>query len=191
MAEYYFMNQKLVTLDDLVSLGKDESDAILDPIMLLRGTKLDPEPTYINIYQSETSGDFFPDMFNVLLTLFSSKIKNSLDELGIDNIDYYPVNIIDPKTNARNTDYFLANIRTRLRCLDMEKSNVKAGPANSIEIESFQIDESKTQGAELFRLDEEGTLIILHERIYQALEKLQLQGVVLKNTREFDGYGTG
>jgi hypothetical protein len=54
-------------------------------------------------------------------------------------------------------------------------------------LNSFCVDEARTFGAEVFRLYDDGTLSILHERIYQELGKANLQGVILKNTRESDG----
>ncbi|MDH5180197.1 MAG: hypothetical protein OEZ39_14070 [Gammaproteobacteria bacterium] len=190
MSEYYFLNQGVVTFDNLVSLGSIESDHPLEPVNLLNGAKLTPEPSYINIKISESGGDLFPDVFNVLITLFSNKVKTRLDKCGIDNIDYYPVKLINAKNNRINSDYWFANICGRISCLDVENSDAEEDVfGTGYDFKSFCIDESRTMGAEIFRLHEDGTLIILHERIYSALAEVGLKGVVMKNTREYDGHG--
>jgi len=55
MSEYYFINERLVTDDNVVGLGEIDSDAALEPVNLLtlNGAKLSPEPTFINIYLME------------------------------------------------------------------------------------------------------------------------------------------
>lgn len=142
MSEYYFINQKIVTLEDNISLGAIDSDHPLEPVNLLNGAKLSPEPTYINIQLSKNSGDFYPDIFNVLIALFSTKVKSCFDNCGVNNIDYYPVKITDPKTNTVNTDYWLANICGRLSCLDVENSATEIDALGDLEFESFRIDKS-------------------------------------------------
>jgi len=189
MSEYYFINERLVTDDNVVGLGEIDSDAALEPVNLLNGVKLSPEPTFINIYLTETSGDFYPDVFNSLITLFSNKIKSCLDDCGIQNIDYYPVKIINQKTNKVNADYWLANICDRIECVDVANSDTSSSRRGRLKFKSFCIDESRTMGAEIFRLHEKGGLIIMDERLHSVLAEAGLQGVVLANTRDYDGYG--
>ena len=189
MAEYYYIAQKIVTLENSITLGKIDSDIDLEPVNLLSGTKLSTPPTYIDIELSATSGDYYPDIISSLITLYSTKIKNCFDNCGIDNIDYYPVNIIDKKTNSVNTDYWFANICERIRCVDIEKSDTKKNAFGTLKFKSFSIDEAKTNGAALFRLDEKGTLVIIHERIHKAFIEIGTKGIIIENTKKFDGHG--
>lgn len=190
MTEYYFINQEIVTSNNTASFGDPESDVELDPVDLLNGARLSPEPTFINFKLSKNSGDFYPDIFNSLITLFSNKVKNVLDKCGIDIIDYYPVKILDADSNTVNSDYWLANICSRISCLDVENSDTQVDVfGDGLDFESFCIDETKSMGAELFRLHEDGTLIIINERVYKELEKAGLQGVIMMNTRDYNGYG--
>ncbi len=190
MAEYYFINQKIVTLDNNISLGTIDSNNELEPINLLKGKKLSPEPKYINIELSDNSGNFYPDIISVPITLYSDKIKNCLDECEVNNIDYYPVKILDKKTNSVNTKYWFAHIRGRIPCLDIENSDTEIDIfGDGVDFKSFSIDESKTRGLQIFRLDELGRLVIINQRIYSALVALRLKGVIMKNTRDYDGHG--
>jgi len=189
MSEYYFINERIVTRENSAVLGRIDSDVALEPVELLNGAKLSPEPTYIDIYLTETSGDYYPDVFNSLITLFSNKIKSCFDACGVDNIDYYPARIINRKTNEINTDYWFANICGRIECVDLDNSKTEEDVLGDIEFESFCIDELRTMGAEIFRLHEDGTLIIMNERLYSSLVETGLKGVVLENTRNYDGHG--
>ena len=190
MSEYYFITQKIITDENTVILGDIDSDVELEAIDLLNGAKLNPEPSYINIQLSKNGGDFFPDVFDSLVTLFSNKVKNCLDSCGIKNIDYFPVKLFDQKTDSVNTDYWLVNVLGRISCLDIENSVTEVDVyGDGVDFESFSIKESRTMGAELFRLHEDGTLIILNERVYSALSSANLKGVILENTKNFDGDG--
>ncbi|HED35681.1 MAG TPA: hypothetical protein ENJ08_15920 [Gammaproteobacteria bacterium] len=190
MAEYYFINQKIMTLDNNISIGTIDSDNSLDPIHLLRGEKLLPEPSYINITLADTSGDFYPDIVSSPITLYSSTIKNCLDNCAIDSIHYYPVNISDPESGKTSHDYWLANICNRINCLDINNSDTEVDVfGTGLDFKSFCIDESRTAGAEIFRLDECARLVIINERIYSELSKADLKGIIMKNTRDYDGHG--
>jgi hypothetical protein len=190
MTEYYFINQRIVTLENSAVLGEVDSDIELEPVTLLSGAILSPAPSYIHIALTPTSGDFYPDVFNSLFTLFSNNVKKCLDTCGIQNIQYFPVELMDAKSKTINTDYWLANIIGRISCLDVEHSDVKKNVfGTGFKFKSFTIDEQRTMGAEVFRLHEDGRLIILSERVYKALANTGLTGVVLENTRNYDGYG--
>jgi len=97
--------------------------------------------------------------------------------------------LIDTKNNNRIEGYWLINVLGRFQCLDEENSDTSLDPLGYLEFESFNIDETKILGAEVFRLNESGRMIIVGERIYCALMELNLKGVVNKNTKEFDEYG--
>ncbi len=189
MSDYYYIAQKIVTLENNVSLGEIDSDIELEPVDLLSGDKLVKPPSYINITLSKNSGDFYPDIINSLITLYSNKVKQCLDNCGVDNVDYYPAKIIDPKSNAVNTDYWFANICGRISCIDVENSDTKLNAIGRLKFESFCIDEDKVNGAKIFRLHELGRLVIVNEDIYNELAKADLKGIILENTRNYDGHG--
>jgi hypothetical protein len=189
MSEYYYVAQKIVTLENNVSLGEIDSDIELEPVGLLSGAKLAKPPGYINITLSKNSGDFYPDIISSLITLYSNKVKQCLDNCGVDNVDFYPVKIIDPKSNTVNFDYWFANICGRISCIDVENSDTEVDPLGGLEFESFCIDEAKVNGARIFRLHEDGTLVIVNEVIFNELSKAGLKGTILENTRNYDGHG--
>ena len=78
MSEFYFMNQQIVTLENSIVIESVESDVELEPVNLLRGAKLNPEPSYINIHFSKSGGNFYPDIVSLPITLYSDKIRTIL-----------------------------------------------------------------------------------------------------------------
>jgi len=189
MNNFYFLNQRIVIDERKAVLSNIISDVELDPVDLLKGVKLVNEPKKVEIMLAEGSGDYFPDMFSTPVTLMSSKMKGCFEKLGVRNVDFYPVILIDTKNNKKVKGYWLVNVLDRFQCLDEESSDTSLDPLGYLEFESFYIDETKIMGAEVFRLNENGRMIIISERIYRALMGLDLKGVVIKNTKEFDGYG--
>ena len=189
MSEYYFINQRIVTEEKSAVLGQIDSDIELNPIDLLDGCKLTATPRYIRIRLNERGGDFFPDMFSTPITLVSEKIKKCLCDIGVANVEFYPVDIVSKEENRICEPYWYAHVIGRFSCLDVESSNVKINALGNFKFKSFVIDESKTMGAEVFRLGEKGRMIIINKRVYESLSARGLKGVVMENTKKFDGYG--
>ena len=189
MSEFYFINQQIVIAEKKAVLDSIQSDVPIDPVDVLTGAKLNPEPSKIDITLADSSGDFFPDMFSTPITVVSDKLKKAFDDCGVKNIDFYPVRLLDMKNQKPYTGYWFANILGRFSCLDESKSDVRRNALGNLKFKSFQIDDSKIMGADVFRLDERGRMIIISEKVYAALAELNLKGVMIKNTRDFDGYG--
>jgi len=84
------------------------------------------------------------------MSLFSDKMKESLDELGVGNIDYYPVLIIDSQTKEVLCEYWLAIVTDIIACVDLENSQFKQRNAGREVITQFSLDH--TAGLDLFRL---------------------------------------
>lgn len=187
MSEYFILGQdKQQAGGPIIENYPDDLD-ILD---LISGKKLDRTMEPIVIELAESSGDFRPDMVTYLLPLFSDKLKNILTDLGIDNIDYYPVIFSNQASEKEDTKYWLANILGLIQCLDIENSETSTHPlSKKVKIEkSFILDESLLSGQKIFRIAEERSLIIINEDIKNQLDNQQLQGVRVINTRDYEGY---
>lgn len=187
MSEYFILGQdKQQSGGPIIENYPDDID-ILD---LISGKKLERtmEPTIIEL--AESSGDFRPDMVTYLLPLFSDNFKNILTNLGVDNIDYYPVIFTNHAGEKENTEYWLANILGLIECLDIENSETSTHPlSKKIKIEkNFSLDDSLLSGQKIFRIAEERSFIIISEDVKNQLEKQQLSGVRIINTREYEGF---
>ena len=112
--------------------------------------------------------------------LFSSRLRQVLASLSVDNIQYFPAVVRNPIDGTKTDDYQMANIIGRVSCLDRQKSIVEI-EAEDDDVVSFVdvlvIDEVKANGFDLFRLHEEPEMIIASERVKQACEAHQITGV--------------
>jgi len=119
----------------------------------------------------------------------SAKFKEVLDKSGVDNVDYYPVRIVNQVTKQVRKDYYEANIIGLISCLDREKSEIEASPVNPRMIRGIPkmvLDEKRITGELLFRLQEVKGIIIAHERVKKAVEKAKLTGVVFPPIKDYN-----
>ena len=187
MTEYYILEQETQRADTPIIKHTPEGMEALD--FYSGSVKSDVQsPVIIEVTANDQV--VFPDAFTYLLPLFSGRLRKILDQLGVDNIQYYEVEIIDHNTKQKLAKkYWLADIIGVIDCIDKEKSE---GKYNSIlekyRWKSFVIDLQKTCGAKIFRPYGAKRLILIDETIQKALESEKLEAVRLRNTRDYDGF---
>jgi hypothetical protein len=121
------------------------------------------------------------------LTL-SVRFKATLDAVGVDNVDYYPVRIVNAVTKEVRTDYFEANLVGVIDCLDREASEVERSPMNPLLVRAISrmvLDETAISGELLFRLEDVKGIVLAHKKVKTAVEKAKLTGVVFIPVKEF------
>lgn len=177
-----------VALDALPDIACDW----LEPNCVLAGKSLGEPVQPFNLPLSQQSGKYFGSMINSLLPLFHVSLKNALTNFGVDNIQYHPVNLLDQNGLVDNAKlagvYFIANIIGSLDCIDMQKSNIRPWPSGrAYDLLSLAIDENKTQGLKIFRIQDDPTLIIINEALkhYLVDELNLLVGVEVINTQDY------
>ena len=57
MSEFYFINQQIVIAEKKAVLDSIQSDVPIDPVDVLTGAKLNPEPSKIDITLADSSGE--------------------------------------------------------------------------------------------------------------------------------------
>ncbi|PHR59593.1 MAG: hypothetical protein COA44_01235 [Arcobacter sp.] len=177
---------------DEVSPNKDapflDLPAEIDLIESIMGKKpmFDELPIEIEADIDEDEKIVYTDILNPGVPLFSDKMKLALDEHGVTNIDYYPVNIIDLQTKELLAQYYLGVVQDIISCIDLDKSEFKEGAVGRMVITRFSIDESKTLGLNLFRFHNIPGLIIINEDLKNKLSKLDFKGVSFKATKEYN-----
>ncbi len=131
-------------------------------------------------------------MISSYLPLFHASFKNCLEQFGVDNIQYFPVNLIDQNGLVPNENlagvYFLVNVIGRLDCVDLQKSKVNYWPSQrGFDLLSTVIDEGKTNGLSIFRIKDDPSLIIINEGLKQHLvdELNILVGVDVIKTEDY------
>lgn len=109
---------------------------------------------------------------NVKVPLFRDDLIEALREAGVDNIDCYDARLIDPDNGRAHTNYKAVNILGMVAAADMKKSvaTVHDGiPLVDVSFDKLVIDHQKTYGFLLFRLAENNSAIVIHERVKRYL----------------------
>jgi len=147
------------------------------------------QPTFdelpIKMFAEVDEDVVYTDIINPGVPLFSLKMKEALDRLGVNNINYYPVLIVDEDTGKGIAEYFLGVVTDIVSCLDIENSKFKEDTMGKKFVSEFCIDESKTRGLELFRFHNIPGLLIINQDLKDKLFSIEFTGVSFKHTSEY------
>jgi|GEM_PF-1640419 len=159
----------------------------IDLIETLKGNKpiFDELPIKMLCEIEEDEEIIYTDIINPGVPLFSQKMKSALDESGVKNIDYYPVELIDCETKELLSEYWLGIVTDIIPCIDIEKSTFEENVFGQTVLTKFCIDESRTKNLNLLRFHNIPGLIIINEELKEKLSKGDFQGVSFKNTDEY------
>jgi len=182
--QYYIFDEISPNVDAPFLDLPDEID-LIESIM---GKKPDFYELPIEIPADIEEGEkiIYTDIINPGVPLFSDKMKSALDSLGVENIDYYPVLIVDSETKEALAQYHLAIITKIVACIDLENSEFKKTASGTPVITKFSIDENKVAGERLFRFHNIPGLIIINEELQEALSHIEFVGVSFKHTKEYN-----
>lgn len=164
----------------------DEID-LIETLKGDKGEKPDFEELPIKVPVEIEEGEeiVFTDVLNPGVPFFSPKMKVALDESGVDNIDYYPVVLVDSQTKENLREYWLAVVKDVVACIDEAKSEFRENIFEKIVLSRFSIDPKRTKGLSLLRLHNIPGLIIIDEKLKEKLSSHSLEGVSIKPTDEY------
>lgn len=107
------------------------------------------------------------------IPVMSKRLINVLTEAGVDNIEFFPA-ILRNITTGQTYNYQVYNIIGLVAATDLEQSEYetyqKESPIADTSIHKLVLDESKTHNLLLFRLAEDVSAIVVHERIKKQIE---------------------
>ena len=124
----------------------------------------------------------YPDMMTADVPLFSERLKNALDNLGVTTIDYYPVELFKQDSGEVVAHYYLGILHDMIKCL---KSGVEKNQAGRTIIKNPVIDPTLLDGQMFFRLYERPRLIIINSYTKEGLERAGLQGVSIMRLGDY------
>lgn len=99
----------------------------------------------------------------------TKEFYNDLLEIGIENIEVYPVIIRDEVNSRVFDDYLLLNIVGRVSCADMASSEYQALGDDMNIIDQLVLDASKVHDLDLFLVHEDTDCIVISEKVYLHL----------------------
>jgi len=184
---YYIMRQ-----DTLID-GSRSIDGIPSNIDLEEWIKGIPVPLpgeNLVLDLSLESGEYRGDIIDGFLTCYSDELKEALESQRINNVEYYSIRLRNQETNKTEGGYWLVNIIGRYDCIDLKKSKISRSDSdvdeNDYKILSLAIDKTKTNGAKIFRLYNDPTLIIINQELKDYFDKTDmLVGVDLIQTEMY------
>jgi hypothetical protein len=122
------------------------------------------------------------------LPVLSPRAISTLEDLGADNLEYFPINIKRPKVTAVVKSFKIANIVGRIDCLDKNHAIFETFSSNPNKISSlrqYRIIEDRIAEAAagnkpplIFRLGEFSYHALAHESVKKAFEKQKLTGAM-------------
>ena len=120
-----------------------------------------PEPLIYTLEPGQ--GDLSP-MYTEGEPIMRQDLVDSLEAGGVDNLDLYRAIVRDPITGQEWQNYWAFNVLGLV--------------AAAVETPALGIDESRTMGLSLFRLVEAPSLIVVDERVVDAVLRRAIPGVV-------------
>lgn len=94
-------------------------------------------------------------------SLMQRELVELLESLGVDNLQTFPTDIRHEGTGEPVPGYVVVNIIGRISC--------GVSPSKDRDFNKSKIDNAKTRGALMFRLDESPAVILVHENIANAV----------------------
>lgn len=113
--------------------------------------------------------------------VFSSRLRQSLSNAGVTNIEYYPISIVHSQTKEIVSDYSIANIVGLISCMNMQRSVYEFDPEAPGRVETIStlvLDESRIPSdIQLFRLAEKRTIILCNANLRSTLITQSVTGI--------------
>lgn len=128
------------------------------------------QPIKVEFWQNGGKG--LAEMFDDSIPLFSKELVQALRSVGVNNLQTFPVSIVEREGLDIDQEYLAVNIVGCIKCVDMNKSeHTDIAGQQVFAFRQLVIDETKTQGQLMFRLAESLTSIIVHEKVKTYLDK--------------------
>lgn len=174
---YYKLIQTPV-MEGLYMTRSPELGMGVDWLSAIRHTDEVPAPLEVEL--DPVFGTILPDLLDDSLLLMSDQMVEAIRRAGVDNIDTYDAVLIDRENSRRFENYKVVQIIGRIAAADMGESDV-FDPENIghtvVQFRKLVVDESKITNALMFRLHENISTILIHDRVKQELEQLNLNFV--------------
>lgn len=127
---------------------------------------------------AQTLYDFVDNIDSILIV--SPKVKEVLDGLGVENVEYIPVALRNQNGQLVRQDYFVANVLGGEEIVDLEKSEVEWGAIDDSQLSS--IDKlvvnyaGVSPNSKLFRMSKRLLEFVATQEVIDAFEQAGVTG---------------
>lgn len=130
-----------------------------------------PPPVPLRPMLRMRKGSVLLEMWKAPLPLMTVRLHAVLVGAGVDNLDVYSAELVDPKTGTVYPDYVAFNLIGLVSAADLGASEFQSfGGPSGFDFQSVAIDPAKTRGALMFRLAEATNGIVVHSSVRAAVE---------------------
>lgn len=132
-------------------------------------------------------GNNFPDFFDSTVPVMSNRLIAFLANLGVDNIDAYPVVLHNIVSGEDILGYSAANV---IGCIDAENlddSQYRLRFGKPYFTGAIVIDDSKVNDSSFFRTLYGPGFIVISQNIADALKTESWSGILLQPTVDYEG----
>lgn len=180
---FYFCRQNLFDAGNIIEI--DGHTEITGKYLWTDGHKF-PEsiPEQILILDPGYGTDL-PAFFDTTVPVMSCALIDKLNDLGVENIDCYPVVLKREDTGEEYRDYKMVNFVGCLDAIDYSKVDI---PDSAFLYDGpVVIDEEKVNGVKAFRLKTPVDLLVVSEDVAKALIEENFKALLLQPTESYAG----
>lgn len=143
----------------------------------------DDYPDAIKLYDFVTNID---DLFIV-----SKKVKEIIEGLSVDNMEYFQLTLFDHQMKIAATDYYILNLVGSIDCIDMDETVCvmeRLLKGRISDIDNLVLDESKIPpDAKMFRLANKPEEYIVSDAVRKVFEENGITNFKLLEAQGWDG----
>ncbi len=130
---------------------------------------IDPNP--------ELKGAPLPVFVDQPIPVMSRALYDVIRSAGVDNLDAYRAELLNAEGSLVSDDYVVVNLVGVVRAVDLQNSTFDPNQPDreiAMSFESVAIDPNAAHGFLMFRLVENISTIVVHERVKEAIEAAKL-----------------
>lgn len=144
----------------------------------------------ILIEMDPTHSDRLRTFYDVDALIMPRTLLDCLRGFGVDNLDAYSATIRHGRTGLQTHDYVAANLIGLVSAVDFSKSTTVGGSADhkvDTDFEGFAVDTSKSHDLLMFRLAENTSAVMVHERLKDHLKQAGFDMLKFMKPEKFVG----
>lgn len=146
----------------------------------MSGRLISPEeqPKELTVFVDDPP-DTYPDFFWTIRAVFcSQRMRERLTAAGVDNVEYFPVRIVEEESGREVPGYYLMNIVARISALDRDRAKVTEWRKRITRVQSLALNDAAIGGTKVFRLHEYPGIVFVSDDVAAAVRSLP--GVALR-----------
>lgn len=160
---------------------------MFQPSRWITGQLMDNPEEPIKVEFWKNGGNGLAEILLDSIPLFSKALVEALQRAGVDNLQTFPVTLVERNGLKIDQEYYAVNIIGCIKCADMNRSeytDITGQGVFAVNFRKLVIDEEKAQGQSLFRLAESLSSIIIHEKVKEELDKQNFKYLSFRSLTE-------